>query len=51
MKNWKTTAAGVLGAATVLAYAKGWIDKDTASCIGAVTLIIFGKAAQDAEKN
>lgn len=50
MKNWKTTTSSILVALTALAFAKRWIDEDTALCIGAIGVALFGVAAKDAKK-
>lgn len=49
MRNWKTTVLGILGAGLVLATAKGWIDEQTATFIGAVIVAVFGAVAQDGD--
>lgn len=47
MKNWKTTLLGILGAATILATSKGWIDNDIAAFIGVIITSLFGINAKD----
>jgi hypothetical protein len=47
MKNWRTSILGILGAGTLWASSKGWIDADTATFIGAVLASIFGYVSTD----
>ena len=47
IKNWKTTVLGIIGAATILATSKGWIDNDIATFIGASVVAIFGLSTKD----
>lgn len=51
MKNWKTTVLGILGAATLLATSKGWIDKDIAIFIGTALTALFGVVSSDVKKS
>lgn len=38
----KTTILGIIGALTLLAKAKGWIDENVALCIGSVLALGLG---------
>lgn len=51
MKNWRTTVLGILGAATILATSKGWIDTDIATFIGTALAAIFGVVSSDAPQS
>jgi len=47
IKNWRTTLVSIVGATTLLATSKGWIDTDIAAYIGSVVVIIFGVTSKD----